>query len=92
MACLEPIEVVLGEAEPGPPGPVGPRGPASAFYECAQDDPLAEWVINHNLGYRPAVCIIDTGGNDITASVVHVSLNQCRLTFATPASGRVRCT
>ena len=92
MLSLEPIEIVISDAEPGPPGPVGPPGPASAFYEFAQTIPLAEWVVNHNLGFRPSVAVLDDGGNAVLASVLHPSINQCRISFALPMAGRARCT
>jgi hypothetical protein len=83
------IDIVISPAEPGPPGP---PGPASASFEFAQDNPLAEWVVNHNLGFRPTVTVFDPGGSAVTAAVLHVSLNQCRVSFALPATGRARCT
>ena len=92
MLSLEPIEIVISDAEPGPPGPVGPPGPASAFYEFAQTLPLAEWVVNHNLGFRPSVAVFDDGGNVVLTAVAHPSINQCRINFALPIAGRARCT
>jgi hypothetical protein len=83
------IEIVISPAEPGPPGP---PGPASASFEFAQADPLVEWVINHNLGFRPTVTTFDQGGNAVIAAVRHVSPNQCRISFVLPTAGRARCT
>jgi hypothetical protein len=91
MLSLEPIEVVISEAEPGPPGPTGPPGPASAFFEFAQPIPLADWIVNHNLGFRPNVAVFDDGGNVVLAAVAHLSVNQCRINFAVPMTGRARC-
>ncbi|MGJ4927462.1 hypothetical protein ACQR1K_09975 [Bradyrhizobium sp. HKCCYLRH3095] len=91
MPSLEPIEIVISEAEPGPPGPMGPPGPASAFFEYAQTSPLNEWIVNHNLGFRPSVAVVDDGGNAVLAAVAHPSVNQCRISFALPMAGRARC-
>jgi hypothetical protein len=51
-----------------------------------------EWVINHNLGVRPAVAVMDTGGNELDADVVHFSLNQTRIYFAVATAGFARLT
>lgn len=50
------------------------------------------WTINHNLGMRPAVTILDTGGNEVEADVVHLSSNQLVIRFAIPVAGLARLT
>jgi len=60
-------------------------------YEHSQTAPVSEWIINHNLGYRPAIEILDAGGNEIDAQVLHISLNQARIYFTLPAAGSARC-
>ena len=50
------------------------------------------WTINHNLGMRPAVTILDTGGNEVEADVVHTSFNQLVIRFAIPVAGIARLT
>lgn len=35
------------------------------------------WVINHNLGHKPNVVVIDTANNVVEASVHYDSLNTC---------------
>lgn len=87
------VEVQTSEQGPqGPAGPPGPAGPASAFYEHEQSSASANWTINHNLGFRPTVSAIDTGSQQIEGAVVHTSINQLVLSFATPIAGRARCT
>lgn len=90
------VEVETAEAGPqgpqGPVGPQGPAGPASAFYEHVQASASATWTINHNLGFRPTVSAIDEGSQQIEGAVVHTSINQLVLSFATPIAGRARCT
>ena len=84
-------EVVISEAVvglPGPPGPAGPPGDGSdKHYEHTQSVPSAEWTITHNLGKKPAVSVIDSGGNEWQTAVQHVSVNECVLRFSSPFSG-----
>lgn len=53
-----------------------------------QASPLAEWIVNHNLGYKPLVDVLDTGGNLVGAEVAHISLNQFAVRFAAPYAGQ----
>lgn len=53
-----------------------------------QASALAEWVVNHNLGYKPLVDILDTGGNLVGAEVAHISLNQFNVRFAAATTGQ----
>ena len=71
-------------------GPQGPRGDSGSGYVFTQVSPLAVWNINHNLGYRPALNSITTGGLSIEGSVLHLSNNQLTITFNTPTSGTAR--
>ena len=50
------------------------------------------WTINHNLGFRPSVSILDAGGNEIEADVVHTGTNQLVIHFAVPVAGVARLT
>lgn len=52
----------------------------------------ALWTINHNLGLRPTVSILDAGGNEVEADVVHMSVNQLLIRFAIPVAGLARLT
>lgn len=70
--------VVETVGEIGPPGPVGPRGlvgpvgpPGGGFYRHIQSAPVATWVIDHQLGYRPAVSIEDSAGTVIEGDVTY---------------------
>jgi hypothetical protein len=49
------------------------------------------WVINHHLGFQPNVEIRDTGGIELLAQVVHVSLHQAIAYFNSPTAGTARC-
>ncbi len=50
------------------------------------------WTINHNLGIRPTVSILDAGGNEIEAEVAHLSANQLQIRFVLPVAGLARLT
>ena len=60
----------------GTPGLQGPPGTGGAGYVHTQATPAATWTINHNLGFRPSVELIDAGGAEFDAEIVHTSLNQ----------------
>jgi hypothetical protein len=71
-------------AEQGPPGTV-PQ------YTHTQSSSSDTWTVNHNLGFRPAVTLLDSGGVEFSADVVHTSINQCIIYLASPTTGTVRC-
>lgn len=87
IAPPEPVEVAVGFQ--GPPGIPGSPG---AGFVHSQPSAEAEWIVNHNLGVRPSVAVIDTGGNEIDAAVLHMSTNQLRIYFVTPTAGFARLT
>lgn len=60
-------------------------------YVHDQSTPSDTWVINHNLGRRPAVVsVIDTAGTEVHGGVSHPSSTQTVLTFSAPFSGKAR--
>lgn len=75
------------EGAPGKPGPPGANG---AGYVHSQQSADTQWVVNHNLGVRPSVSVTDTGGAELDAEVLHVSLNQLFILFNTPMAGLAR--
>src|SRR4051794_35319013 len=64
------------------PGAVTP-----ATYVFTQGSPSASWTITHNLGYYPAVTVVDSSGNEVEGSVQYLSINQVRVTFSAAFSG-----
>lgn len=57
-------------------------------YTHTQGTPAAGWVINHNLGRKPAaVSVTDTAGTVITVPYQHITDNQLVVTFGRPATG-----
>lgn len=83
------IEVVEQEVtiSEGVVGLQGAAGSGDKHYEHTQSTPSAVWTITHNLGKKPAVTVIDSGGNEWQTAVEHVSTNQCVVRFSAPFSG-----
>lgn len=49
---------------PGEPGPAGPAGTVdNAAYMHVQNTPSSVWTIQHNLGFRPNVTVLNEEGN-----------------------------
>lgn len=84
------ITTVL-EVGQGPSGPPGPAGTGSLAYTHTQGSAAAEWVVNHNFGYRPTVRALTVGGAEMLAEVLHASTNQARLYFDSPVAGQAIC-
>lgn len=61
-------------------------------YTHAQWVAEAMWTINHNLGLRPSVTILDSGGAEVEADVTHINANQLVIRFAIPVAGVARLT
>jgi hypothetical protein len=73
-------------------GPQGPRGFAGAGYDFVQSVVSTSWIINHNLGYKPAVDVYDSGSQQIQAEVSHTSVNQTAIVLTIPSAGFARLT
>lgn len=71
----------------GPTGPQGPKGDSGGFYVHTQGVPSATWTITHNLGYNPAISIVDSAGNVVEGSYEYNSTNQMTATFSGSFSG-----
>lgn len=67
-------------------GPQGPPGVAGGF-EHTQAAPASTWIIDHNLGRKVHVSIFSATQELVYADVIHGSINQTTITFATPTSG-----
>lgn len=55
--------------------------------EFSQLTPSAEWLWNHNLGYRPTVKIYNLAYQEIDAVIFHFSENQLRVSVSPPMPG-----
>lgn len=74
--------------EPGPPGPPGSGEGVAGSYVHIQGVTSNAWVINHNLGYYPAITVFDSGGAQVLGDIVHNSVNQATVQFASAFSGK----
>ena len=61
-------------------------------YVHAQDVPTATWTINHNLGYRPSVELIDASNREVDGDVYHPTINQTVVMFNVAVAGTARLT
>jgi hypothetical protein len=71
----------------GAPGEDG----TDVSYVHTQSSALSIWTVNHNLGFKPSVEILSTGGAEIEGEVVHVSNNQLMIYFVMAVAGEARC-
>ena len=69
-------------------GPQGPAGGSAFVYQ--QSTAAAVWTINHNLGYRPSVELLDAGSQEIDGEVAHPSVNQTVVTLNPASAGLAR--
>jgi hypothetical protein len=69
-------------------GPQGPSGAAAFVYQQAA--PATTWTINHNLGYKPSVELLDSGSQEIDGDVAHPSDNQTVVTLNPASAGLAR--
>lgn len=68
----------------------GPAGGATIVYVHTQSTPATTWTINHNLGFRPSVELLDSGSQEIDADVSHPSVNQTIVTLKAATAGLAR--
>ncbi len=69
-------------------GPQGPAGGTAFVYQQAA--PATTWTINHNLGYKPSVELLDSGSQEIDGDVSHPSDNQTVVTLNPASAGLAR--
>lgn len=67
-----------------------PKGDPNTSYTYTQSTPSTTWTINHNLGYRPSVEILDSGSQEIDGEVSHPTVNQTVVTLNPATSGLAR--
>jgi hypothetical protein len=72
-------------------GVPGPPGPSGAGFIHTQSSPATEWIVNHNLGFKPVTEVFDVGGNAVEVQVLHISDNQLRIYLTAARAGLARC-
>jgi hypothetical protein len=88
VVVVEDSVEVLSVGTQGPPGPPGVSG--DAHYEQAFTN-QSTVTVNHNLGKRPAVTVIDSAGDEVEGDVDHTSANALTVSFASATGGTVIC-
>jgi hypothetical protein len=71
-------------------GPQGPKGDTGTAFEYVQAAPATTWTINHNLGFRPSVELLDAGSQEIDGDVAHPTVNQTVVTLNPASAGLAR--
>lgn len=60
---------------------------SNARYTHNQGSPAFEWLIVHDLGWKPSATVIDSMGNQVFGDVTHDSVTQLRIRFYSSFSG-----
>lgn len=60
-------------------------------YTHTQGSVSSTWTINHNLGFRPSITVIDSGGSQAIGDRTDPTVNQTILTFSPGFSGTAYC-
>jgi hypothetical protein len=61
--------------------------PVGGSYTHTQSTASSTWTIAHNLGFSPAVSVVDSGGNHVIGDVNYVSVNVLTVSFSAPFGG-----
>jgi hypothetical protein len=77
-----PLEVTARVA--GPPGAA-----AGSFSQPFTNQ--SSVTVNHNLGKKPAVTVIDSAGDECEGQVTHNSANQLTVVFSSSFTGTILC-
>jgi len=68
----------------------GPQGPSGSAYVHTQTSSSSTWTINHNLGFRPSVELLDSGSQEIDGDIAHPTTNQTVVTLNPATAGLAR--
>ncbi len=80
------------QGEPGVQGDQGNQGPPgsiiNASYIHTQNAVSADWEIEHNLGFQPAITVYDSGGTQVEGDVERIDNNNIHIHFSSAFSGQ----
>ena len=62
--------------------------PISGSYIHTQSASASTWTINHNLGFNPAVSVVDSGENVVIGDVTYISTNTLSVSFTASFGGK----
>jgi hypothetical protein len=68
----------------------GGGGGGTSAYVHQQLTPATTWTINHGLGYRPSVELLDSGSQEIDGEIAHPTVNQTVVTLSPATAGLAR--
>ena len=88
VTVTEGATTVVTVTTAGPQGPGG--GGGAAAYVHTQASPATTWTINHNLGFRPSVELLDSGSQEIDGAIAHPTVNQTVVTLNPATAGLAR--
>ena len=77
------------EGRPGPEGPMGAPGNGSETITINQPIALSVWDINHGLGKRPSVTVVDSANEMAYGKVSYIDAYNIRIEFSAPFAGKV---
>ncbi len=66
-------------------------GIADKHYRHYQDVPSSQWIIQHNLGKKPSVEVIDSAGTKVEGEIEYIDDNMVRIKFTSEFSGVAIC-
>lgn len=80
----------------GPQGTQGVQGPAGVVetivpfvsFEYTQGSASNSWTINHNLGFKPNVTVVDSAGNIMEGEITYTNSNSLTVSFSAGFSGK----
>lgn len=62
--------------------------PQALAYEHTQGAVSSSWVINHNLGFKPNVTIVDSAGTIYEGEITYTNSNSLTVSFSQSFSGK----
>lgn len=65
-----------------------PLEPQALAYEHTQGSVSSSWVINHNLGFKPNVTVVDSGGTIYEGEITYTNANSLTVSFSQAFSGK----
>jgi hypothetical protein len=57
------------------------------MFELEFPEPSATWIIQHGLGFRPNVNVVNAAGEVLYCQVTHADKNTAVLSFSQPFAG-----
>jgi hypothetical protein len=65
-----------------------PLEPQALAYEHTQNAVSSSWVITHNLGFKPNVTVVDSGGTIYEGEITYTNSNSLTVSFSQAFSGK----